>query len=193
MPPVAAYPAEPMLYFDHNATTPLCPAAREAWLEASEQFVGNPSSPHRLGARADRALAAAREQLAAYLGCGPLDIVWTSGATESNNLVMHHYEQALEPSEEVWLSAIEHPCVIESAQRHFGDRVRTLPVTARGVLDVDTLRVRLTEQQPGLIAVMAANNETGVLQPWAEVHDLCLTHKVPILLRCCAMDWQTTG
>ena len=70
--------------------------------------------------------AAAREQLAAYLGCGPLDIVWTSGATESNNLVMHHYEQALEPSEEVWLSAIEHPCVIESAQRHFGDRVRTL-------------------------------------------------------------------
>ena len=114
MPPVAAYPAEPMLYFDHNATTPLCPAAREAWLEASEQFVGNPSSPHRLGARADRALAAAREQLAAYLGCGPLDIVWTSGATESNNLVMHHYEQALEPSEEVWLSAIEHPCVILS-------------------------------------------------------------------------------
>ena len=187
MPPVAAYPAEPMLYFDHNATTPLCPAAREAWLEASEQFVGNPSSPHRLGARADRALAAAREQLAAYLGCGPLDIVWTSGATESNNLVMHHYEQALEPSEEVWLSAIEHPCVIESAQRHFGDRVRTLPVTARGVLDVDTLRVRLTEQQPGLIAVMAANNETGVLQPWAEVHNLCLTHKVPFF--CDAAQW----
>ena len=50
-----------MLYFDHNATTPLCPVAREAWLEASEQFVGNPSSPHRLGARADRALAGARE------------------------------------------------------------------------------------------------------------------------------------
>ena len=91
MPPVAAYPAVPMLYFDHNATTPLCSAAREAWLEANEQFVGNPSSPHRLGARADRALAAAREQLAAYLGCGPMDIVWTSGATESNNLVLHHY------------------------------------------------------------------------------------------------------
>ena len=86
-----------MLYFDHNATTPLSTAAREAWLEASEQFVGNPSSPHRLGARAERALADARELLAAYLGCGPLDIVWTSGATESNNLVMHHYEQAWEP------------------------------------------------------------------------------------------------
>ena len=176
-----------MLYFDHNATTPLCSAAREAWLEANEQFVGNPSSPHRLGARADRALAAAREQLAAYLGCGPMDIVWTSGATESNNLVLHHYEQALEPLEEVWLSAIEHPCVIDSAQRHFGDRVRTLPVTPRGVLDVDTLRVRLAEQRPGLIAVMAANNETGVLQPWAEVHDLCLTHKVPFF--CDAAQW----
>mgnify|MGYP003318491209 CR=1 FL=1 len=59
-----------MLYFDHNATTPLCAAAREAWLDASEQFVGNPSSPHRLGARAERALADARELLAAYLGCG---------------------------------------------------------------------------------------------------------------------------
>ena len=187
MPPVAAYPAVPMLYFDHNATTPLCPAAREAWLKASEQFVGNPSSPHRLGARADRALAAAREQLAAYLGCGAQDIVWTSGATESNNLVMHHYEQALAGGEEVWVSAIEHPCVIEAAQRHFGDRVRTLPVTARGVLDVDTLRVRLAEQRPGLIAVMAANNETGVLQPWAEVQDLCLTHKVPFF--CDAAQW----
>ena len=84
-----------MLYFDHNATTPLCASAREAWLEASEQFVGNPSSPHRLGARADRALGEAREQLAAYLKCGPLDIVWTSGATESNNLVLHHYAQEL--------------------------------------------------------------------------------------------------
>ena len=60
-----------------------------------------------------------REQLAAYLGCGPLDIVWTSGATESNNLVMHHYAQALDPLEEVWFSAIEHPCVIEAAQRQF--------------------------------------------------------------------------
>ena len=82
-PTAGAYSARvPMRYFDHNATTPLCPAAREAWLEASEQYVGNPSSPHRLGARADKAMADAREQLASFLGCSSLDIVWTSGATE---------------------------------------------------------------------------------------------------------------
>jgi len=152
---------------------------RDAW--------ANPSSLHGYGLAAAEALERARQKICTALGAVSDELVVTSGATESNNLVMHHYEQALEPSEEVWLSAIEHPCVIESAQRHFGDRVRTLPVTAGGVLDLDTLRVRLTEQQPGLIAVMAANNETGVLQPWAEVHDLCLTHKVPFF--CDAAQW----
>ena len=74
-----------MIYFDHNATTPLAPAARDAWVQASAQFIGNPSSPHRLGAPADAALTNAREQLAALLGCHALELVWTSGATESNN------------------------------------------------------------------------------------------------------------
>ena len=79
-----------MLYFDHNATTPLLPEAREAWLEASDKFIGNPSSPHRVGSRADMHLQTARVKLADILGCDPLDIVWTSGATESNNMVLHH-------------------------------------------------------------------------------------------------------
>ena len=71
-----------MIYFDHNATTPLLPEAKQAWLEATDKFIGNPSSPHRVGARADAALQAARETLAGLLGCDPLDLVWTSGATE---------------------------------------------------------------------------------------------------------------
>src|SRR5881296_2663859 len=79
-----------MIYFDHNATSPMTPEARRAWLEATEKFIGNPSSPHRVGARADAALTEAREKLAAVLGCDGLDIVWTSGATESNNMVLHH-------------------------------------------------------------------------------------------------------
>ena len=187
-PPAGAYPARvPMLYFDHNATTPLCSAAREAWLEASEQYVGNPSSPHRLGARADMALAEAREQLAGFLSCSPLDIVWTSGATESNNLVLHHYAQSLESDAQVWVSAIEHPCVVESASRHFGGRTTMLPVTSDGVLDLEALREQLARQRPGLIAVMAANNETGVLQPWREVLQLCTEHKVPFF--CDAAQW----
>ena len=176
-----------MLYFDHNATSPLSPAAREAWLEASERLVGNPSSPHRLGARAEKALADAREELAGFLGCGALDLVWTSGATESANLVMHHFAKALVGDAEVWVSAIEHPCVLETARLHFGKRLKMLPVTEGGVLDLDALRERLVEHRPGLIAVMAANNETGVLQPWREVRELCAEHDAPFF--CDAAQW----
>ena len=64
-----------MLYFDHNATHPLSPVARAAWLDATERFIGNPSSPHRLGARAETALDRAREKLAGWLGCTPSEIV----------------------------------------------------------------------------------------------------------------------
>ena len=79
------------MYFDHNATTPLLPAARQAWLDATEQFIGNPSSQHRIGARAEMALDAARERLWRHSSdCGPLEIIWTSGATESSNIVLHH-------------------------------------------------------------------------------------------------------
>ena len=176
-----------MIYFDHNATSPLSAVAREAWLEASERLVGNPSSPHRLGARADKALADAREELAGFLGCGALDIVWTSGATESANLVMHHFAEALVGNAEVWVSAIEHPCVLEAARLHFGERLKMLSVTECGVLNLEGLRERLVKQRPGLIAVMAVNNETGVLQPWREVRELCAEHG--ILFFCDAAQW----
>src|ERR1043165_7780507 len=98
-----------MLYFDHNATTPLLAEARAAWLDAAEQFAGNPSSPHRLGQRAEQALQQARERLGAHLGCHPLDFVWTSGATESSNMVFHHWAR-VGTAAEVWVSAVEHPC-----------------------------------------------------------------------------------
>ena len=68
-----------MIYFDHNATTPMLPEARQAWLDATEKFIGNPSSPHRVGSRADAAITEARQRLAEFLGCDALDIVWTSG------------------------------------------------------------------------------------------------------------------
>lgn len=176
-----------MIYFDHNATSPLSDAAREAWVDASDRLVGNPSSPHRLGARTEKALADAREQLAGLLRCGALDIVWTSGATESSNMVMYHYAETLAPDAEVWVSAIEHPCVLEAARSHFGECLKTLPVTLSGVLDLDALRERLAERRPGLIAVMAANNETGVLQPWREVREVCAEREVQFF--CDAAQW----
>ena len=84
-----------MTYFDYNATAPVMREAREAWLNVTEKIGGNPSSMHQAGTRASIALADAREKLAAFLGCHPLDIVWTSGATEANNMVTHHFSETL--------------------------------------------------------------------------------------------------
>jgi cysteine desulfurase len=168
-----------MIYFDYNATAPVMREAREAWLNVTERIGGNPSSMHQYGARAAVALAQAREKLAAFLGCEPVDIVWTSGATEANNTVMHHFARKLGPTGEVWVSAIEHPCVFDSSQHYFGKRARLIPVTREGVIDLDWLTAELADSRPGLVAVMAANNETGVIQPWREILAICHQYKVP--------------
>jgi cysteine desulfurase len=179
--------AEIMLYFDHNATTPLLPEARQAWLEAVEQFPGNPSSPHRTGTRADGALQSARERLARILDCDPLEIIWTSGATESNNTLLHHLARNLPGHSEIWVSSLEHPCVLEPAKHYFPKTCKLIPATHAGVVDLDWLQMQLRTARPGLIAVMAANNETGVLQPWREVLALGREHGIPLL--CDAAQW----
>jgi len=176
-----------MLYFDHNATAPLLPEAREAWLDASKNYPGNPSSQHRLGSRADTALQSARLRLAEFLGCDAFDIIWTSGGTESNNTVLHHFGRALAPDREVWVSDLEHPSVLETATRWFGPRMRRLPAERNGTVSLPCLRQELPRHRPGFIAVMAANNETGVLQPWQDILELCRRHDVPFF--CDAVQW----
>jgi cysteine desulfurase len=176
-----------MLYFDHNATAPVIREAREAWLEATEKIAGNPSSPHQFGAAANKAMTDAREKLAHYLGCHPAEIIWTSGATEANNMVMHHFAETLDAKTEVWITAIEHPCVHDSAQHYFHKRVRFIPVTRDGVVDMDWFASEMADTRPGLVAVMAANNETGVIQPWRELMAICHQYKVPFF--CDAVQW----
>ncbi len=176
-----------MIYFDHNATTPLHPVARDAWLAATESYIGNPSSPHRIGGRADTALNDARRRLAAILGCDPFDIVWTSGATEANNMALHHFARWLPRDAEVWVSAIEHPCVLHATQHHFAGRHRFIPVTPGGAVDMDWLIAELADRRPGLVAVLAANNVTGVLQPWREILAICRSYGVPFF--CDAVQW----
>jgi cysteine desulfurase len=176
-----------VIYFDHNATTPMLPEARQAWLEATEKFIGNPSSPHRVGARADAALNEARQKLADFLGCDPLDIVWTSGATESNNMVLHHFARTLGTKDEVWISALEHPCVMESTKHYFPKRHRLIPVAREGVVELNWLTEEMAHARPGLVAIMAANNETGVLQPWREAMAICRQYEVPFF--CDAAQW----
>ncbi len=177
-----------MIYFDHNATTPLLPEARQAWLDACENFVGNPSSPHRFGARADTALNEAREQLGAALGCHAAEIVFTSGATESNNTVLHHFARHWSSDAEVWVSAVEHPSVLEPARFHFGKRLQFIPVTRDGAVDLSWLEAKLKRKRPALVAIMAANNETGALQPWREALQLCRGGEVEFF--CDAAQWM---
>jgi cysteine desulfurase len=174
-------------YFDHNATTPLLPEARQAWLEACDQFIGNPSSPHRLGSRADNALNEAREKLAAFLGCHAGEIVFTSGATESNNTVLHHVARTCPCAAGVWVSSIEHPSLLGPAQFYFGQSLRLIPAGRDGVADLHWIEQELKRSRPALIAVMAANNETGALQPWCQVLQLCREHGVPFF--CDAVQW----
>ena len=176
-----------MTYFDYNATAPLHPLARKAWLEATEQFIGNPSSPHRVGRRADMALEDARQRLAGLLSCQPHEIVWTSGATEANNQVLHHFATTLPSDMTVWISAIEHPSVTETATHYFGPRVRLIPVTRDGIVDLDWLTRELDQQQPGLVTVMTASNVTGVIQPWEQIAQLCRHRGVPYF--CDAAQW----
>lgn len=158
--------------------------ARAAWLRAAEEFIGNPSSQHRLGQRADAALEEARENCARMLGCGAGEIVWTSGATEANNLALHH---AAAQGGELWISAIEHPSVLEAARYHLPKKHRLIPVTRTGVVDLGWVASRIRQERPGMIAVMAANNETGVLQPWREALALCRENEVPFF--CDATQW----
>lgn len=176
-----------MLYFDHNATAPVMREAREAWLEATEKIYGNPSSPHAFGATAHQALSTARERLAHHLGCHAADIIWTSGATEANNMLLHHFSLALPAKAEVWISAIEHPCVHDSARHYFGPRAKLIPVTREGVVDMEWFAHEMADTRPGLVGVMAANNETGVLQPWRELLAICQTYQVPFFTD--AVQW----
>lgn len=176
-----------MLYFDHNATAPLHPVAAEAWIHASNQFVGNPSSLHRLGRRADTALENARGRLAAVLGCDASQIIWTSGATESNNLALHHLA-AKNSQSEAWISEIEHPSVLETAMRLFKGRFRTIPVNNLGAVDPWELERELRRYKPAVVAMMSVNNVTGVLQPWRRIRKCCDELRIPYL--CDSVQWM---
>lgn len=153
-------------YFDHNATTPLHPAAREAWLQASERHWHNPSSLYRHAGLAAQQLEAARERLGELIGAEAERIVFTSGATESNNALF----TALPPTATTLISSIEHPSLRESAQRC---RVVELPVSAEGVVELEAVAEAVAKHRPALVSIMAANNESGALQPWRDLSALC--------------------
>jgi cysteine desulfurase len=159
------------VYFDHNATTPLDERVLAAMLPYLREQYGNASSRHDLGISARRAIDQAREQVAALVNVRPPQVVFTSGGTEANNLFIKGAADILKPSQ-IAVSAIEHPCVAKpaAALARKGWIVRKLAVTRDGVVDLNDVDVDAALQATtGMVSVMLANNETGVIQPVAEV------------------------
>jgi len=159
------------IYLDWNATTPLRPEARAA-MAAAMDIVGNPSSVHAEGRQARRLMEDAREAVARALGAAARNVVFTSGGTEANALALNPSLRApAGPVGRLLLSAIEHPSVLAGGQFPHNS-LQTIRVTPSGVIDLEQLRRMLAEGLPALVSVMAANNETGALQPISEVADI---------------------
>lgn len=160
-------------YFDHNATTPLDERVLQAMLPFFLEHYGNASSRHEYGRVARKAVDDAREQVADMVGAHPSQVVFVSGGTEANNLLIKGAAARCQPSQVV-VSAVEHPSVTKPAQelREQGWKVRRLAVDVAGRLEMDDVEIALRESVTGLVSVMLANNETGVVQDVATVAEL---------------------
>ncbi|MBR0828365.1 cysteine desulfurase [Bradyrhizobium manausense] len=156
------------VYLDWNATTPLRPEALMAMVAAYE-LVGNPSSVHAEGREARRLVEAARAVLAGAVGALPRNVIFTSAGTEANALALSPglRSAAAGPVERLLVSAIEHASVLAGG-RFSTAAVSQIKVTPAGVVDLHHLRMLLGSGPPALVSVMAANNETGALQPVSE-------------------------
>src|SRR6202051_1602313 len=159
------------VYLDWNATTPLRPEARQA-MAAAWDLCGNPSSVHAEGRHARRLVEEARAAVAKAVGALPRNVIFTSGGTEANALALAPGLRGVSklPVERLLVSAIEPPSVLAGG-RFPADTVSKVEVT-RGLVDLDQLRAMLASGPPALVSVMAANNETGVIQPVAEVAEI---------------------
>ena len=158
------------IYLDHNATTPLLPEVVDAMLPYLREHFGNPSSAHVYGARAKQAVEEARDRVARLLGCEYDEVIFTSGGTEANNLAIRGVLEARPERAHVVTTVIEHPATEKPCawlERH-GTRVTRLPVDASGRVRLDEAE-RAMDGSTALVTVMHSNNETGVLQPVAEL------------------------
>ncbi len=148
-----------MIYFDNNATTPIDERVFDAMLPFMKTMYGNPSSVHRLGRIAKSAVETAREHVAALVDAEPSQVIFTSGGTEANNLAINSAFGKLA------ISAVEHSSIFEPAKRFDFD---VIPVNRDGLIESKTI-AELIEKRPDFVSIMLANNETGVIQPIAEI------------------------
>ncbi|QBS44867.1 cysteine desulfurase family protein [Nocardia sp. CS682] len=182
---MTAASATPPVYLDYNATTPVDQRVLDAMIPYLTQAFGNPSSDHAYGRRTAAALEAARSQVAELIGAAAREIVFTGSGSEANLLALRGAVLAPgRPATHLITQATEHPAVLatcDALARLHGVRVTVLPVESDGRLDPATLAAAIDEQ-PAVVSVMAANNETGVLQPISELAELA--HRHGALLHC---------
>jgi cysteine desulfurase len=166
------------VYLDYNATTPVDRRVVDAMMPYFTESFGNAASiDHLYGHEAQQAVEQAREEVAALISATAEEIIFTSGATEADNIAILGALARTTDDSELIVSAIEHPAVLEPASL-LGARVRVAPVTADGIVDPDEIRKRLTSKT-ALVSVMAANNETGAIQPMNEIGHICAEAEVP--------------
>ena len=169
------------VYLDYQATTPTDPRVLEAMLPYFTELFGNPHSRnHRYGWDAEEGVEKARAQIAHLIGANEKEIIFTSGATESNNLALKGVARFYKDKKRHIITCVtEHKCVLDSC-RHLeldGFSVTYLPVQKNGLIDLDQLRAAITADTV-IVSIMAVNNEIGVIQPLAEIGRLCREHKV---------------
>jgi cysteine desulfurase len=169
------------IYLDNNATSPVAPEVVSAMLPFLESHFGNPSSLHRIGARASTALREAREKAAAFLHCRESELVFTSGGTEGNNAAIRGVLEAAPEKRHIVTTRVEHLSVLEVCKylEGSGYRVTYVGVDREGRLDLNELDRAITNET-AIVSIMYANNETGVIFPIDEIADIIKPHGVPL-------------
>lgn len=158
------------IYLDYNASTPIAPKVLDAMMPYLTHKYGNPSSSHSFGVDCRAAVEQARERVANLLGCEAVEIVFTSGATESNNMVIKGIAKSVGKGKHFITSQIEHPAVLEPCRNleRFGYQVTYLPVDRHGLVDPEELG-RAISRDTVLVSIMHANNEVGTIQDIASL------------------------
>ncbi len=163
------------IYLDNNATTRVAQEILEEALPYFHKMWGNPSSPNNQGLIAHKATSKARQQVANLINCDPEQIIFTSGATESNNIALIGHALSMgRKSGNIIIPKFEHPSVLETSKRlsSLGFKVQYLNITPDGVIDLNELKSLISQHQTNFISVMHANNETGVIQPLSEIREI---------------------
>ncbi len=187
-------------YLDYNATAPLLPEVWEAMQAVQATSYGNPSSPHGPGRRARNRLEEARRQLASLLGVEYQELCFTSGGSESNNAILRQFLRA-DKSNHWILSPLEHPSLLETAQylAEQGQATLDLLPVDRGGRVLPEVLPELIRPETCLISVMGANNETGVIQPIAELQAIAQQYGIPLhtdsvqILGRAPLSWKELG